>query len=86
MNPDLTFAELVAAYCSERSLTRLLTAQNTSYTELLALLQQERAQNFLRNRSLTVTEISERLGYSEPAAFTCAFSNWTGVSPLKWRK
>jgi AraC-like DNA-binding protein len=71
---------------SERSLTRALAAENTSYAELLALVQQERAENFLRNRSLAVTEISDRLGYSEPAAFTRAFSNWTGSSPLKWRK
>lgn len=70
---------------SERSLTRSLAAENASYAELLVLVQRERAQNFLRNRSLTVTEISERLGYSEPAAFTRAFSKWTGMSPLKWR-
>ena len=71
---------------SERSLTRALAAEDTSYAGLLALVQQERAENFLRNRTLAVTEISDRLGYSEPAAFTRAFSNWTGSSPLKWRK
>tara|TARA_R110001599_G_scaffold353884_1_gene602318 strand:- start:22310 stop:23392 length:1083 start_codon:yes stop_codon:yes gene_type:complete len=71
---------------AERSLTRALAVENTSYAQLLAQVQQERAENFLRDRSLAVTEISERLGYSEPAAFTRAFSNWTGSSPLKWRK
>lgn len=71
---------------AERSLTRALAGENTSYAQLLALVQRERAENFLRNRTLAVTEISERLGYSEPAAFTRAFSNWTGTSPLKWRK
>jgi AraC-like DNA-binding protein len=71
---------------SERSLTRQLGAENTSYAALLVHVQKERAQNFLRNPKLAVTEISERLGYSEPAAFTRAFSNWTGTSPLKWRK
>ena len=70
---------------SERSLTRALAGENTSYAGLLARVQMERAQNFLRNRTLAVTEISERLGYSEPAAFTRAFSKWTGTSPLKWR-
>ena len=71
---------------SERSLTRRLSAEHTSYAELLALVQRERAENYLRNPTLAVTEISERLGYSEPAAFSRAFSNWTGSSPLKWRK
>jgi AraC-like DNA-binding protein len=58
---------------SERSLTRQLGAENTSYAQLLAQVQQERAQNFLRNRAYSVGEISERLGYAEPAAFTRAF-------------
>ncbi len=71
---------------SERSLTRQLQRENTSYATLLAHVQKERAQNFLRNPTLSVTEISERLGYAEPAAFTRAFTNWTGSSPLKWRK
>ena len=71
---------------SERSLTRQLQREGTSYASLLAHVQKERAQNFLRNPALTVTEIAERLGYAEPAAFTRAFTNWTGSSPLKWRK
>ena len=71
---------------SERSLTRQLQRENTSYATLLTYVQKERAQNFLRNPTLSVTEIAERLGYAEPAAFTRAFTNWTGSSPLKWRK
>ena len=70
---------------SERSLTRQLRAEGTSYAELLAQVQAERAKNFLRNPALSVSEIGYRLGYSEPAAFTRAFTNWEGVSPLKWR-
>ena len=46
----------------------------------------KRAEIFLANLTAAVREISERLGYAEPAAFTRAFSNWTGSSPLKWRK
>jgi AraC-like DNA-binding protein len=71
---------------SERSLTRQLKREGTSYATLLAHVQKERAQNFLRNPTFSVTEIAERLGYAEPAAFTRAFTNWTGSSPLKWRK
>lgn len=71
---------------SERSLTRQLHRENTSYAKLLAQVQQERAEKFLRNRALSVTDIAYRLGYAEPAAFTRAFTKWTGLSPLKWRK
>ncbi len=71
---------------SERSLTRKLQAEGTSYKTLLAAVQRERACNLLRNRELSVNEIGERLGYSEVAAFSRAFKNWTGESPLNWRQ
>ena len=77
-------AQLLAM--SERNLTRQLGREGTSYTQLLARVQEERAKNFLRNRALTVSEIGYRLGYTEPAAFTRAFTRWVGISPLKWRK
>lgn len=77
-------AELLAM--SERSLTRKLRAEGHTFAGLLAEVQSERARNLLRNRSLTVTEIGERLGYSDPAAFSRAFSSWTGQSPVRWRQ
>lgn len=77
-------ADLLAM--SERSLTRQLKLEGTSYSTLLARVQSERAQNFLRSSGLSVGEIGYRLGYSEPAAFTRAFTQWTGESPLQWRK
>ena len=77
-------AELLAM--SERNLTRQLGAAGTSFSELLARVQAERACNLLRNPGLSVAEIGYRLGYAEPAAFTRAFTRWTGQSPLKWRQ
>ncbi len=77
-------AELLAM--SERNLTRQLGKAGTSYSQLLARVQAERAMNFLRNPDLSVAEIGYRLGYSEPAAFSRAFSQWTGESPLRWRR
>ena len=77
-------AELLAM--SERSLTRQLGAAGTSYSELLTRVQSDRAGNLLRNPALSISQIAYRLGYSEPAAFTRAFTRWTGQSPLKWRQ
>jgi AraC-like DNA-binding protein len=77
-------AELLAM--SERNFTRQLSAEGTSFSELLARVQAERAGNLLRNPALSVAEIGYRLGYAEPAAFTRAFTRWTGQSPLKWRQ
>ena len=70
---------------SERNLTRQLGAENTSFSQLLAQVQEERARNFLSNNRLSVAEISERLGYADPAAFSRAFRQWTGVPPGQWR-
>jgi AraC-like DNA-binding protein len=70
---------------SERSLSRALRGEGTSYGEVFARVQSERARNLLRNPVLTVTEVGYRLGYSEPAAFSRAFTGWTGVAPSRWR-
>jgi AraC-like DNA-binding protein len=71
---------------SERNLTRQLGRENTSFSRLTAQVQEERAKNFLIDQTLTITEISHRLGYAEPAAFSRAFSAWTGLPPGRWRK
>lgn len=71
---------------STRKLSRQLAIERTSYSALLAEVQLERAKNFLRNPALSIGEISERLGYSESAAFSRAFTGWAGLSPLKWRQ
>ena len=71
---------------SERSLTRRLAAEGGSYASLLAQVQVERAQTFLRARTLSIAEIGYRMGYSDPAAFSRAFTGWTGLPPSTWRE
>ncbi len=71
---------------SERTLTRQLRAEGTSYAQLLSKVQNQRAQAFLLNPQLSVTEVAERLGYSEPAAFSRAFTGWNDEAPLRWRQ
>lgn len=70
---------------SERSLTRLLDAEGTSYQALAAKIQEERARNLLANPDLTISEIGYRLGYTEPAAFSRAFTGWCGLPPSRYR-
>jgi AraC-like DNA-binding protein len=85
--PPLTRGEIAQQLnMSERSLTRHLGAEGSSYSALLSGVQQERAKNFLRNPNLSITAIALRIGYSDPAAFSRAFSKWTGTSPLRWRQ
>lgn len=70
---------------SERSLARRLAAEGSSYHSLFAKVQSERATNLLRNAGLSIAEVGYRLGYADPAAFTRAFSGWTGMTPSAWR-
>lgn len=41
---------------------------------------------FLRESSLSVIEISQRLGYENPSKFSTAFKNITGYTPTQYRK
>lgn len=70
---------------STRTLARRLKSAGTSYAELLRRVQTERAKNFLRHSATPIATIAERLGYSDPAAFTRAFEGWTGQTPTRWR-
>jgi AraC-like DNA-binding protein len=70
---------------STRTLARRLRIAGTSYAELLRRVQSERAQNYLRHTSTPIAGVAERMGYSDPAAFTRAFQGWTGVTPARWR-
>lgn len=71
---------------SERNLTRKLSAEGTSFSELLGSVQDQRGKNLLRNANLTIAEIAYRLGYADPATFTRAFSRHNGMAPKKWRQ
>mgnify|MGYP006275227375 CR=1 FL=1 len=85
--PPPTRGQLAAMMdTTPRTLVRRLAAEGTSYAELLGRVQSERATNYLRHTALPVAEIAERMGYSDPAAFTRAFRGWTGEAPGRWRR
>ncbi|OAT69805.1 AraC family transcriptional regulator [Mycobacteroides immunogenum] len=64
----------------QRTLHRRLAREGTSYRALLDEVRETLAKELLRN-GLSVKEVSDRLGYSEPAAFTHAYTRWHGVPP-----
>lgn len=66
---------------SERSLRRRLTQEGTSFRELLQNARKERAQTILSKPGISLAVAAEQLGYSDTAAFSRAFKEWTGVSP-----
>ncbi len=43
------------------------------------------ALNYIKDESLTLTEISYLLGFAEPSSFSRAYKGWTGISPTTAR-
>ncbi len=65
---------------ARRTFQRELARRKTSHHAMLDEVRRERALVLL-GESLTITEVAERLAYSEPSAFFRAFRRWTGTSP-----
>lgn len=71
---------------TSRTLRRKLTEEGTSFQQLKDGLRRDAAIHYLSQPGISVAEISRRLGFSEPAAFTRAFKQWTGVPPAVYRQ
>jgi AraC-like DNA-binding protein len=70
----------------ERTLSRSLATEGTSFRAILESVRSETAAALLHDRSVAIAEISYFLGYSEPAAFHRSFKRWTGKTPLAYRR
>jgi AraC-like DNA-binding protein len=71
---------------SERTLQRRLGEEGTTLQVLTEDVRHELSLVYLRDRSLSVGEVADRLGYSSLAAFSRAFRRWRGVSPAAHRR
>jgi AraC-like DNA-binding protein len=75
-----------ALHMSTRNLNRKLSAENTSFKALLLDIRSELASQYINDATLTLTEISYQLGFSEISSFSRAYKRWTGQSPSEARK
>lgn len=71
---------------SPRTLQRRLQETGTTFRDELNLVRHELARSYLRDPRLQITEIAMLLGYSEHSAFTRAFKEWSGQTPLQARR
>lgn len=84
---DVTAAKVAARLnTTVRTLRRRLGEQGTNFRTLLTEQRRELGQRLVRNRRLSLTEVSYLLGFSNPSAFSRAFRAWTGHSPAQARK
>jgi AraC-like DNA-binding protein len=75
-----------ALHMSARSLHRRLTLEDTSFKKLLLEIRTELASQYINDATLSLTEISYMLGFSEVSSFSRAYRRWTGWSPSAARK
>jgi AraC-like DNA-binding protein len=70
---------------SQRTLRRKLLSQGTSYRQLLDEARFRDARQLLESTNLDLAEISARLGFESPPAFTRAFKQWARTTPSDYR-
>ncbi len=79
--------EVASKLClSERTLKRRLSESNSSFQILLDDARRRRALELIKAGHLSLQQIAQILGYTDPAAFTRAFKRWTGERPSDLRK
>jgi AraC-like DNA-binding protein len=58
----------------------------TSYSELLEEIRRNIAKEQLSNTNISITQLSDYLGYADNTALTRAFKRWFGMTPTEWKK
>ena len=89
-NMQVTFPplEVIAEvlHITPRTLQRKLQQEGTTFRGLTDAVKQELAETLLGNRDLSIADIAYKLGYYEPTSFQRAFRQWTGTTPMEFRK
>jgi len=80
-------AEQAAELCGydNRALGRKLKATGTSLSNEIAQLREERVIELLKQSELSIADIANSVGFSDPSIFSRAFKRWTGLSPRAYR-
>jgi AraC-like DNA-binding protein len=66
---------------SQRTLTRRLSAEGLTFSGVLNALRRDLADHYLRDESLSISQVAWLLGFRNLSAFTHAFKRWTGTTP-----
>ena len=70
---------------SERTFARRLAAEGLNFGEILDQMRRELAIRYLE-QNLRASDITWRLGFQQPSAFSHACRRWTGKSPSEFRR
>lgn len=71
---------------SGRTLQRNLSAENTSFNQMVKDIQKIMTFNYLEAKELSIDEIDYLVGYTETSSFYRAFKKWTGKTVSQYQK
>lgn len=72
--------------CSKKTIFREFNKSGHSYFSLLKSHLFAKSLDLLKDKSLSVHDISDILGYDNTSNFIRAFKSWTGTTPYQYRK
>lgn len=68
-----------------RTLMRKLKEEGSSFQRIKDLVRRDQAMQLLGSSALPLSDVADRVGFSDPAVFSRAFKHWTGMSPSAYR-
>lgn len=73
-------------HMSGRTLQRRLAEEGTNYRDLVFEVRRDLAEKYIRDRRVSLAEISYLLGFSDTSSFSRAFRRWNGAPPKEYRE
>ncbi len=73
-------------YRSASTLQRQLSAEGTSYRDILAETRESLAKQYLADQEYSPSDVAFMLGFADQSNFGRAFKRWTGMSPGEYQK
>ena len=69
-----------------QAMRRQLKKEGTNFQTIKMETRRDLAIQMISRESLSIEEIANKLGFSEPSPFIRAFKSWTGLTPLAYKK
>jgi AraC-like DNA-binding protein len=66
---------------SQRTLARHLAEEGTNFSAMLTEIRRDLATRYLKDESLSISQIAWLLGFQDLGAFSHAFKRWNGTAP-----
>jgi AraC-like DNA-binding protein len=71
---------------STETLRRRLRAESSSYTQIKSDLRRGLAYRLLAVEDMPINQVAVQIGFTESSSFVRAFKDWSGMTPLEYRR